>query len=388
MFRVDRIANSIQPLAARTFSELGFRERAHLQEWIAKYPSCLGEELLIIQKEFAGFSDTQERLDLLALDKEGRLVIIENKLDDTGRDVTWQALKYASYCASLKTESICSIYQEHLQKAGQAGVAAELIADFLEVGDLAEVTLNRGITQRIMLIAANFRKEVTSTVIWLMNFRLQVQCFKVTPWSMGDELFLNVEQIIPVRDTQEFVIGLADKAQDEVHTTSADARRHSVRREFWTELLKAMQGRSELYRNISPGTATWIGAGSGVRGIGFNFSAAGRYGRAELYIDRGEQEENKYVFDWLHDRRETIQAAFGGQLDWERLDHRRASRVKAEIETDIYDTTEWPRMIEFMADAMVRMERAMRDPLRTIAPELKARQSGTALVAEVDEPDS
>lgn len=51
----------------------------------------LGEELLIIQKEFAGFSDTHERLDLLALDKQGSLVIIENKLDDTGRHVTWQA---------------------------------------------------------------------------------------------------------------------------------------------------------------------------------------------------------------------------------------------------------------------------------------------------------
>ena len=83
MFRIDKGDNSIKPLRARSFSELGFKERQHLQEWIAKYPSCLGEDLLIIQKEFAGFSDTQERLDLLALDKNGRLVIIENKLDDT-----------------------------------------------------------------------------------------------------------------------------------------------------------------------------------------------------------------------------------------------------------------------------------------------------------------
>ena len=35
-------------------------------------PEALGEELLIIQKEFSGFSDTNERLDLLALDKQGR----------------------------------------------------------------------------------------------------------------------------------------------------------------------------------------------------------------------------------------------------------------------------------------------------------------------------
>src|SRR5260370_6976727 len=96
-FRINTETNSILPLTARTFGELGFKERTNLQEWIAKEPSCLGEELLIIQKEFSGFSDTNERLDILPLDKQGSLVLIENKLHDTVRDVTRHALKYPSY---------------------------------------------------------------------------------------------------------------------------------------------------------------------------------------------------------------------------------------------------------------------------------------------------
>lgn len=44
---------------------------------------------MIIQKEFDGFDDTRERLDLLALDKDGNLVIIENKLDWTTVAVMW-----------------------------------------------------------------------------------------------------------------------------------------------------------------------------------------------------------------------------------------------------------------------------------------------------------
>src|SRR5215467_12579382 len=96
-FKINTETNSIVPLTVRSFGELGFNERYNLQEWVAKEPSCLGEDLLVIQKEFAGFSDTHERLDLLAIDKDGRLVLIENKLDDSGSDVTWQALKYASY---------------------------------------------------------------------------------------------------------------------------------------------------------------------------------------------------------------------------------------------------------------------------------------------------
>ena len=114
MYLINKDANSIQEIKASTFKELGFKERDHLQEWIAKNPMCLNEEILIIQKEFSGFSDTNERLDLLALDKQGNIIIIENKLDDSGRDVTWQVLKYASYCSSLSSGEILKIYNQYL----------------------------------------------------------------------------------------------------------------------------------------------------------------------------------------------------------------------------------------------------------------------------------
>ncbi len=53
-FKINTEGNSITALTVRTFGELGFKERSNLQEWIVKEPSCLGEELLVIQKEFAG----------------------------------------------------------------------------------------------------------------------------------------------------------------------------------------------------------------------------------------------------------------------------------------------------------------------------------------------
>jgi len=87
MFLIDSANKKVTSIERKTFAELGFSERQDLQEWICGNPEILGEQLLIIQKEFAGFSDTNERLDLLALDLDGNLVIIENKLDDSGRDV-------------------------------------------------------------------------------------------------------------------------------------------------------------------------------------------------------------------------------------------------------------------------------------------------------------
>ncbi len=114
----------------KTFQELGIRERQHLQEWICENTDMLGEELLIIQKEFSGFDETKERLDLLALDKNGNLVIIENKLDDSGRDVMWQALKYASYCSGLSKGDVKKIYQSYLNQNGKNLDAEEELKEF------------------------------------------------------------------------------------------------------------------------------------------------------------------------------------------------------------------------------------------------------------------
>lgn len=54
MFQVNRDHDRLVKLEERTFSSLKFREREHLQEWLAELPSTLGEELLIFQKEFDG----------------------------------------------------------------------------------------------------------------------------------------------------------------------------------------------------------------------------------------------------------------------------------------------------------------------------------------------
>lgn len=366
MYRIDRSSNSIQPLTSVSFRELGFRERAHLQEWIAREPAALGEELLIIQKEFAGFSDTNERLDLLALDKQGCLVIIENKLDDTGRDVTWQALKYASYCAAMTKDQIRHIYQDYLMRIGSDQSAEEALSSFFE-DDYDALTLNKGVTQRIILVAANFRKEVTSTVLWLSNFRVRIQCFRAQPFRLAEQLFLTIDQIIPPKDAEEFSIGLADKAKDEIEGLEKESRRHPIRRQFWAELIRRMNTTgSPLYQSISPGKLSWISAGSGMRGVGFNFGATQTYGRAELYIDRGDKEQNEALFDQFLNQRDAIEAEVGQTLVWERLDNKRACRIKLERAANIFDPNEWPETMTFMVDAMVRLEKAFAPRLAAV----------------------
>jgi hypothetical protein len=70
---------------------------------------------------------------------------------------------------------------------------------------------------------------------------------------MDSNLFLSVEQIIPTKDAEEFLIKLAEKALDETENEEAEQRRHRIRREFWARIIDAMAERSDLYRNISAG---------------------------------------------------------------------------------------------------------------------------------------
>ena len=363
MYTINKETNRISRLEQKTFAELKFREREHLQEWIANNPSSLGEDLLIIQKEFSGFSETNERLDLLAIDKQGNLVIIENKLDDSGKDVTWQSIKYASYCSSLTKNEILKMYQDFL---GKTGNSEEKVSDFFDGKDIDEILLNQGLnSQRLIMIAANFRKEVTSSVLWLMNFKMRIQCFKVTPFQLNDQLFLNVEQILPTKDTEDFSIGIASKAQEEVAVQETLKNRHNVRLNFWEEYLSQCNQTNKLFSNISPSKDNWIGIGIGMSGVNLNLVVSKNYCRSEIYFNRGSQDANKALFDYTLTMKEQIEHEFGQALEWERMDDKVSCRIKFEKQgVSYFEKEDWQTMIDFLIDVAKRMERAFRGPIK------------------------
>jgi hypothetical protein len=367
MYIINKETNRIEKIETATFKQLGFKEREHLQEWIANNPSCLNEDLLVIQKEFDGFNDTSERLDLLALDKQGNLVIIENKLDDTGRDVTWQVLKYSSYCSTLNGTQIISIFNQYLSKIGSSENAETILEEFLETDDFRE-KLNIGNSQRIVMIAGEFRKEVTSTVLWLLNYGLRVQCFKATPFKLAEQLFLNLEQIIPIKEAEDFVISMAKKSREEVGIQEELKERHVIRRKFWTTYLKEINKVSSLYQNVSPSKDHWISAGSGISGVTYASVVTGDYIRIELAIWGRTQDENKVIFDALYSKKEQIESDFGNALVWERMDNKRMSRIKFENPgVSIFNEADWNKMIEFMVSYVPKFEAAFKKPISQLS---------------------
>lgn len=367
MFVLDKEANKIIKIESKTFHDFGFKEREHLQEWIASYPECLGEELLIIQKEFDGFSDTNERLDLLALDKSGTLVVIENKLDDTGKDVTWQVLKYVSYCSTLSKQQIKEIYQAYLDKSSAAKNAEENVVEFFSGKPFSEISLNEN-DQRMILVAGNFRKEVTSTVMWMLNHDIKVQCFRVIPYEYNSQVLLDMEQIIPVKEAEEYIIKMADKTREEKEVKDANRDIYELRKIFWTELLEKFNAISSQYKNVNPVYDHWLSSGSGVSGVPYNFVITKSYVSIELLIGKPNLAENKKIYDNLFSNKEAIEAAYGSQLTWERLEEKKSSRITDRMfDVDITNREDWDNIKDFLCKAMIKFEKALKEPLKKAA---------------------
>ena len=376
MYLIDKDKNKITKIKQMTFTELGFRERGHLQEWLEGNPESLGEDLLIVQKEFSGFNDTNERLDLLALDKKGNAVIIENKLDDTGRDVTWQALKYASYCSTLTKEQVRNIYQQYLDKRGQGEEATSKLCEFFNNTEFDELSINQRQTQRIILVAGSFRKEVTSTVLWLLNYKIKIKCFKATPFALDNQLFLTLEQIIPTKDAEDYTISMVDKAQEDLSTQEELKERHHLRLEFWSKLLPKMKGKTTIFQNSSPSKDHWLSSGgTGISGLSYNFLITKSYVGIELAISKSDTQTNKLIFDELIKFEQDITRDFGNTLSWERLDNKKMSRVAYALTgVNLFDKTDWDKMTEFLIENMLLFEKAMKEPLKKVKRKLNEKE--------------
>jgi hypothetical protein len=356
MYKIDMKSNKVEKLDIRLFKDLHIRERDNLQEWVANNPEMLGEDLLIIQKEFDGFNDTNERLDLLALDKEGGLIIIENKLDDTGRDVVWQALKYASYCSTLTTTQIIKIYQDYLDKWQSGEDARKNILEFLDKNE-AELLLNRN-DQRIIFVANNYRKEVTSTVLWLLQHDVQVQCFKATPHSLGDQLFLQVEQIIPLPETKQFMIDAKEKEKEENDKSKTVQESEARLLKFWTLLKnKLKENKIDYFERVAPKPQYYI---SFSKGAGqYSFCIGRTSFRVELYFSN---DPSKRLIEAMAKSKEQLDKIFEGKLEWERLETKKASRIKLEMTKQELDTLEgnfsdeiyWDSLIDWYKNSFVK----------------------------------
>lgn len=205
LFRIDTEGKAAEAVAADSFSQLHYHERYDIQEWVLHNPQLLGESLLVITSEFSSFDRTSERLDVLALDRSGKLVVVELKRTATRTTAELQALRYAAYCSTLTLQDIVEMRSafstgRNVQLTHEQ--AREEIRAFVESPDFEELNDK----PRIIIAADDFGPELTSAVLWLRSFEVDIRCVRLTPYSVNGTLVVDSTVLIPLPEAEEFVI--------------------------------------------------------------------------------------------------------------------------------------------------------------------------------------
>lgn len=265
LFRINPENRESQALTEVDFADLGLRERAHIQEWIAAHPSILGDDLLIIGKEFSEFEGSRERPDLLAVDTDGKLVVIELKRDDSGEDVHWQAIKYASYFSHAKVEQIVGMLARYRDISELDSETALL--QYLDAADLD--ALNHD--QRIILVSHRFAPAAASAVLWLnkkASIKNLITCIQLTPYrdEQANSLHLHASTIIPVSGIATVGVGSSPWEGGSKNPNTNDEVTHFMR--SVSDLVK-----NELPDEMKPDrTSRWAGSGEAYRYYAFFYS--------------------------------------------------------------------------------------------------------------------
>lgn len=308
-----------------SFKTHNILERKNIEKWIEDYPEILGEELLILTSEFDKFDKTSERLDLLALDRDGVLVIIELKRDDTGKSVELQAIKYAAYCSTLTLDQVTDLHYEYVKRKDEQATRETIrkkLIDFIENTEFEEIDDR----PRIILLAKEYRPEVTASVIWLRKFGIDISCVKITPYIHdGTTLTIESSILIPIPDAKDFLIQVEKKEISE-STKSLSKQEYF---EFFTDLVSKLGDRiPNSYPK--PGSRNYYSISSGMNNVHYEWIFRGRPRNSfcvELHFENSDKALNQRLLAHFASLQKTLEEKTGEIViitkdwgkDWARL---------------------------------------------------------------------
>jgi hypothetical protein len=269
-----------------------------------------------------------------------------------------QAIRYAAMVSAMTFERAVQIHAAFLANIGQDPTKAQSrLLEFLDWSEPDEEAFAND--TRIILLSADFSKELTTSVLWLIDQGIDIQCIRMRPYKDGDRTLVDVQQLIPLPEAQDYQIQLREKDNE---GRKQRAERYDIRKKFWEGVVACAREKGGRHANIKPGSYSWIGAGSGIGGLTLTLVIGQLSCQAELYIDRGEREENKSIFDQLIAHRDQIETGFPFPIEWERLDHRRACRIKSVIADGGYRSPDanWPALQQALVDRTAALEKALR----------------------------
>lgn len=359
-------AEGIRPLDTTTFEQVKLRERGDLQRLLRERIEVVAADTMVLAEEYGNWEDCRRRIDLLALDKDANLVVIELKRTEDGGHMELQAIRYAAMVAGMTFAEAVDAHAAYLQRIGQSGDAQATILEFLGWEEAKEDDFAQDV--RIVLVSADFSKELTTAVMWLNERDLDIRCVRLIPYGDNGRVLMDVQQIIPLPEAEDFRVRRKAKAERERTDRREQSELERCCHGFWAGLLAKSRTRTDLHSGIGPCRWTSITASAGRGGLSLRYAFGRHNPRLEFYIDTGEKDRNKIIFDHFHADKAGIEERFGDSLTWRRLtDEAKASIIAFELPpASVRNEEAWPELQDQMIDAMIRFEAALRPAIERL----------------------
>lgn len=227
---------ALEPLRATSFADQKIMERADLQRVLRDRPDVLEVGLIIIAEEAGHWDDAKRRIDLLAIDRDHKLVVIELKRTDDGGLEDLQAVRYAAMSANMTFDDAVLEHRRYMSTTGSGADAAPVITEEQARGHLIALLGADGdepqldsSKPRILLVSSGFSKELTTTVLWLNGLGLDIKCIRVKPYELGDQhIVLNVEDLIPLPEESAYVNQWRKKTVENERSVIASKRERVI----------------------------------------------------------------------------------------------------------------------------------------------------------------
>lgn len=222
--------------------EINFDKEKELEEILCNDISLLNQDWLVIGRQV--LTSFNKYIDLLAIDKNGSIIIIELKRDKTPRDVVAQAIDYASWVEELKQDEIVDIFKEFANKFLNSNETLEE-AYFKKFSDsITDDMVNQG--HQIVIVASSLDSSTERIVKYLSksDIPLNVVFFKV--FMDGNNRYISRAWLIEPIETEENSIKREDKGtwNTEYYVSLGDGDNRN-----WDDARK--------YGFISAGGGTW-----------------------------------------------------------------------------------------------------------------------------------
>jgi len=213
-----------------------------------------------------------------------------------------------------------------------------------------------------VLVSEGFSKELTTAVLWLRDREIDIRCIRLRPYRADGKTLIDVQQVIPLPEAQDYMVRIREKEQQERRSRAARFSEESQQTcvDYWQGVLAVIEPSGILEPGIKPPRKEDIRFKVGWPQFWLKSYFSRRHPKGSVWLDcRGDS--GLANFEALRSHKDEIERAVGEPLVWTADEEREQGTLSIRLTGfDANDTSDWPRQHKMIGERVLRLYDAVR----------------------------